>query len=67
MASNIFINPLTLNQIEKLRLLLSTCQDGTGQLAAQNGLTLPGWRDFERAVAIVEMVNPRKARPSLIF
>lgn len=38
-------------EIERLRLLLSTYQDGTGMLAS--GLsTLPGWRDFERAVAL---------------
>ncbi len=40
------------NEIEKLRLLLSTYQDGSGMLALKNGLTLPGWRDFERAVAL---------------
>src|SRR5690348_17258987 len=38
-------------QIEKLRLILSTYQDGTGMLIS-NGRNLPGWRDFERAVAI---------------
>ena len=41
----------TASQIAKLRLILSAYQDGTGQLAAPNGMTLPGWRDFERAVA----------------
>ncbi len=41
----------TASQIAKLRLILSTYQDGTGQQAAPNGKTLPGWRDFERAVA----------------
>lgn len=41
----------TEQEIEKLRLILSTYQDGTGMLATSNGLTLPGWRDFERAVA----------------
>ena len=39
-------------QLEKIRLILSTCQDGTGQLARSNNRTLPGWRDFERAVAL---------------
>lgn len=43
----------TKNELEKLRLLLSTYQDGTGQLALSNGQTLPGWRDFERSVAQV--------------
>lgn len=44
-------DPLTYQEVEKLRLILSTYQDGTGMLAAPNGLTLPGWRDFERAIA----------------
>lgn len=41
----------TLVQVEKLRLILSTFQDGTGMLIMK-GRNLPGWRDFERAVAI---------------
>ena len=40
----------THNEIEQLRLIMSTYQDGTGMLA-QAGKTLPGWRDFERSVA----------------
>ena len=41
------------SEIEKLRLLLSTFQDGTGQLAQKKDVgTLPGWRDFERSVAL---------------
>ncbi len=43
---------MTRSQVEKIRLILSTCQDGTGQLARPNNRTLPGWRDFERAVAL---------------
>lgn len=40
-------------ELTRLRLLLSTFQDGTGMLAVDNNLaTLPGWRDFERAVAL---------------
>jgi hypothetical protein len=39
-------------EVEKLRLILSTFQDGTGQLAVANNMTLPGWRDFERSVAL---------------
>lgn len=39
-------------EMELLRLLLSTFQDGSGQLTVKGG-TLPGWRDFERAVAEV--------------
>lgn len=42
----------TEQEVERIRLLLSTYQDGTGMLAADNGLTLPGWRDFERSVAL---------------
>ena len=38
-------------EIERLRLILSTYQDGTGMLAS-GVATLPGWRDFERAVAL---------------
>ena len=45
--------PPTSNELQKLRLVLSTYQDGTGQLAQQGDLTLPGWRNFERSVALV--------------
>lgn len=41
----------TSREVEKLRLILSTYQDGTGMLVRE-GRTLPGWRDFERAVAL---------------
>jgi hypothetical protein len=46
-------NP-TPKEIERLRLILSTYQDGTGMLPDKynKGMTLPGWRDFERAVAL---------------
>jgi hypothetical protein len=37
--------------MERLRLLLSTYQDGSGMLRVGSGRTLPGWRDFERSVA----------------
>lgn len=40
------------SEVEKIRLLLSTYQDGTGMLATKDGRTLPGWRDFERSVAL---------------
>jgi hypothetical protein len=43
--------PLTRKEVERIRLILSTYQDGTGMLAIEGGGTLPGWRDFERAVA----------------
>lgn len=47
-------NP-TGNEVEALRLILSMYQDGTGQLLHPTieGLTLPGWRDFERTVSLV--------------
>lgn len=38
-------------EIEKLRLVLSTYQDGSGMLVQKGGGTLPGWRDFERTIA----------------
>ena len=43
--------PPTDRELERIRLCLSTYQDGSGMLAAGEGATLPGWRDFERAVA----------------
>jgi len=46
-------NP-TAPEVERLRLILSTYQDGTGQLTHVRfpGITLPGWRDFERSIAL---------------
>lgn len=41
----------TKGELEKVRLILSTYQDGTGMLNL-GGCNLPGWRDFERAVAL---------------
>lgn len=41
--------PITPKEAGRLRLLLSTYQDGTGQ---NDGGASPGWRDFERAVAL---------------
>jgi hypothetical protein len=46
-------NVPTKSQVEKLRLALSTYQDGTGQLVFESDKSLPGWRDFERSVALV--------------
>lgn len=43
--------PPTEKEAERIRLLLSTYQDGTGMNAIKGGGTLPGWRDFERSVA----------------
>jgi hypothetical protein len=39
-------------EFELFRLILSTYQDGSGQLSLEDGSTLPGWRDFERSVAL---------------
>lgn len=44
-------NP-TKKEFERFRLILSTYQDGSGQQAAEDEKTLPGWRDFERSVAL---------------
>jgi len=43
----------TANEMERLRLILSTFQDGSGMLKAfgSNDKTLPGWRDLERSIA----------------
>lgn len=39
-------------EVERIRLLLSTYQDGTGQLTLKGKEgTLPNWRDFERSTA----------------
>jgi hypothetical protein len=38
-------------EVERLRLLLSTYQDGTGQYQIKGLGNIPGWRDFERSVA----------------
>jgi transcriptional regulator with XRE-family HTH domain len=44
--------PPLANEIERFRLILSTYQDGTGMLASDGMTTRPGWRDFERSVAL---------------
>jgi hypothetical protein len=44
-------NP-TKKEFERFRLILSTYQDGSGQQAAKDLQTLPGWRDFERSAAL---------------
>lgn len=45
----------TSDEFEAFRLVLSVYQDGSGgqQHHSTDELTLPGWRDFERAVAFV--------------
>ena len=49
--------PPKTSEVERLRLVLSTFQDGTGQISIgsyrKGSKTLPGWRDFERSVALV--------------
>lgn len=44
---------LGIKEVEKIRLILSTYQDGSGMLTKKDGSTLPGWRDFERTIALV--------------
>lgn len=43
--------PMTDKQVERLRILLSTYLDGSGQTKS-GGLSYPGYRDFERCTAI---------------
>lgn len=38
--------------VERVRLMLSTYQDGFGMQLLKDGTSLPGWRDFERVTAI---------------
>jgi transcriptional regulator with XRE-family HTH domain len=55
MASLAFIHrPPSFNELERFRLILSTYQDGTGMLVNKRNpqFTLPGWRDFERSIAL---------------
>jgi transcriptional regulator with XRE-family HTH domain len=47
MSTPFISRPPTPGEFEKLRLLLSVYQDGTGQYG-----DAPGWRDFERLVAL---------------
>lgn len=53
MGISLVNQPPSKSEMEQLRLILSTYQDGSGMLATENGGSLPGWRDFERAVAVV--------------
>lgn len=71
--------PPTEREVERLRLILSAYQDGTGMLQAERGLTLPGWRDFERAIAlafhgeaqeskaIFDVLLPSEERPNIRY
>ncbi|WP_460801458.1 hypothetical protein [Microbacterium sp. GXF6406] len=46
--------PLNADELEALRLMLSTFRDGSGQVILKwNGESMPGFRDFERATAAV--------------
>ena len=68
-------------EMERLRLLLSTFQDGSGQLPAnkQRKTSLPGFRDFERACAatfsgvaveskfFVDVIFPLAAHPATYY
>ena len=71
--------PPTDPEFERLRLILSTYQDGTGQQARPGGRSLPNWRDFERSVAaafggqaqeskaVFDVLVPDPQRPGLSF
>lgn len=72
--------PPTAAEFARFRLLFSTFQDGTGMLAVKNSrLTLPGWRDFERAIAlafggiaseskdVMDVRLPDSARPGVFY
>lgn len=79
MSQGLIDRPPNRREVERLRLILSTYQDGTGMLQAENGMTLPGWRDFERAVAlafngeaqeskaIFDVLLPSEGRPSVRY
>lgn len=41
------------NEIEQIRLAMSTFCDGSGMIMQSDGGTLPGWRDFERLLAAI--------------
>lgn len=45
--------PLTDEEMEALRLILSTFRDGSGMVVLKDGRVMPGYRDFERALAAV--------------
>lgn len=45
--------PLNADELEALRLMLSTFRDGSGQIILKDGSSMPGFRDFERATAAV--------------
>src|SRR5574341_1100617 len=80
--SLIFVDrPPTDRELERLRLILSTFQDGTGMLAPTQDrpYTLPGWRDFERACALafngkaveskffVDVIFPLSSNPDTFY
>lgn len=39
------------DEVEQLRLAMSSFRDGSGQEKDQEGGTRPGWRDLERVIA----------------
>ena len=45
--------PLSPLEIEVLQLVLSTFRDGSGQVILKTGGSMPGFRDYERALAAV--------------
>lgn len=52
--------PLSEDEFEALRLILSTFRDGSGQVMLKDGRSMPGFRDFERATAAVTYGQARE-------
>lgn len=69
----------TLAEMERLRLVCSTYCDGSGMVTVRGGMTIPGWRDFERAFAAVfggsapegkqvfDVFFPSSSRPGVVY
>ena len=45
--------PMNADEVERMRLALSTFRDGSGQFVKSIGRFMPGYLDFERATALV--------------
>ena len=45
--------PMNSDEVERMRLVLSTFRDGSGQFVKSIGGYMPGYLDFERATALV--------------
>lgn len=51
MSAPFITRPPTPDELEYIRLAFSTFCDGSGMTMLENGQTVPGWRDIERALA----------------